>query len=103
MNTADKVSTWDVLRDFGFQLDSKVISDQNPGLSFDFGNFKLSASSLMNMRCVDIVLFTGVLTTRRTLREVEFELPQFVESREQCAAFIAWFLDIGEDGGVFKP
>lgn len=103
MNTAHKVATWDVLRSLGFQLDATVISDQNPGLSFDFGNFKLSACSVKNKWFADIVLFTGILPTRRTLTQLDFEIPRFVESKEQCAAYIAWFLDRSADGGTFQP
>jgi hypothetical protein len=45
----DTITTWDVLQDFGFQPDDAVVySDVKPGLSFDFGNFKLSASCLLN-------------------------------------------------------
>lgn len=93
MNDAASIITWDVLRDLGFEPDATVISDVTPGLSFDFGTFKLSASSVVNMRFAEVILFTGVLATPRTLAEVSFEMPRRVKSREQCAAWIVWNLD----------
>jgi hypothetical protein len=103
MSEADKIATWDVLRDFGFQIDAKVIADQQPGLSYDFGNFKLDACSVKNRWFVDIVLFGGIMATTRTLGEVEFEVPRLVQSKEECAAWIAWGLDNSADGGIFRP
>lgn len=93
MNEANLIETWDVLIDFGFQPDGDVLSGGWPGLSYDFGNFKLNASCVVNMRFAEIVLFTGVLSARRVLADVEFEMPRRVESREQCAAWIVWHLD----------
>lgn len=55
------IPTWELLPSLGFQPDDTVVySDVHPGLSFDFGNFKLSASCLMNMSFVEVVLFTGI-------------------------------------------
>lgn len=103
MNETGIIYTWDVLRDLGFQLDGKVISDGGSGLSFDFGNFKLSASLFINRWFVEIVLFTGILRTQRTLAEVSFEMPREVESRELCAAWIIYYLDRAGEKGVFVP
>jgi hypothetical protein len=61
-------STWEVLKEFGFLPDPTVVSDHRPGLSFDFCNFKLSASAVMNNYFQPIVLFGGVLATQRTHR-----------------------------------
>src|SRR6185503_5846649 len=97
------IATWDLLKEFGFQADEKVISDITPGLSFDFGLFKLSASCVTNMSFSEIILFTGVVATQRTLAEVMFELPRIVKSREQCAAWIVWNLDRHSKGQVFEP
>lgn len=88
-----QLATWDVLTDLGFQPDPGVFSDVRPGLSFDFGSFKLSASRVVNMRFVDVVLITGIVATGRFLAEVSFEMPLSVVSREQCAAWIAWHLE----------
>lgn len=85
--------TWLVLQDFGFDVDQSVISDEYPGLSYNFGNFKLSASCFLNQRCVKVVHFAAVLVSSRCLADVQFELPLRVESPEQCAAWIAWHFD----------
>jgi hypothetical protein len=97
------VSTMDSLRCLGFQTDPKVISDEYPGLTLDFGNLTLRASSCLNLRCVEIVLFTGVLSTPRSLAEVLFEMPRRVKSIKQCASWIVWSLDQHADNRVFKP
>lgn len=97
------IAVWDVLQEFGFAPDSAVISDLVPGLSFDFGNFTLSASAVMGKLFRPVVLFTGVLATPRTLAEVCFELPRMVASREQLAAFLAYYLDKAADRDVFQP
>jgi len=95
-------TTWDVLREFGFLPDDQVISDVMPGLSFDFGNFKLSASCVTNMRFVEVVLLTGVMATSRSIAEVQFEMPKQIQSHKQCAAWIVWHLDkvAGDEGFV---
>jgi hypothetical protein len=94
VNPEPTLNTYEVLRDLGFQPDDTVVySNVKPGLSFDFGSFKLSASCLLNMGFVEVVLFTGILSTPHSLAEIEFELPTKVLSREQCAAWIAWNLD----------
>jgi hypothetical protein len=97
------VSTMDSLRCLGFQPDPTVISDGTPGLSFNFGNLKLKASSCLNLRAAEIVLFGGVLSTSRTLAEVHFEMPRQVRSLKQCAAWIVWNLDQHSDRRVFLP
>ena len=56
-NENGAISTWDRLMELGFLPDEEVISDIKPGLSFDFGNFKLSASGCINMRFKEVVLF----------------------------------------------
>jgi hypothetical protein len=103
MNEAASISTWDLLQDFGFEPDGRVFSDVLPGRSLDFGNFKLSASCVMNMSFRNVVLFTGVLVTPRTQSEVRFEMPRQVKSREQCAAWIVWHLDRASDWRGFRP
>ncbi len=95
--------TMDSLRCLGFQPDPTVVSDGCPGLSFDFGNLTLRASSCLNLRCVEIVLFTGVLKTPRCLGQVHFEMPCRVKSIRQCASWIVWSLDQYADHRVFKP
>jgi hypothetical protein len=95
--------TWSVLQEFGFEADAEVVySDIRPGLSFDFGNFKLSACAVMNLGYAEVVMFTGVMATPRTLAEVQFEMPRQIQSREKCAAWLAWNLDTHVDGR-FEP
>ena len=96
------IQTMDLLRCLGFEPDPTVISDGTPGLSFNFGNLKLNASSCLNLRAAEIVLFVGVLSTSRTLAEVHFEMPRQVRSLKQCAAWIVCNLDKHAHGG-FKP
>lgn len=102
MSVTHSLQTWDILKEFGFQPDASVWSDIQPGLSFDFGNFKLSASAVMNMRFAEVVMFTGVLATPRTIAEVQFEMPRGIESREKTAAWLTWNLDKYADR-VFTP
>jgi hypothetical protein len=98
------IATWDVLRDLGFPPDDNVVfTDIHPGLSFDFGNFKLSAVAIVSPYSGEIVLFSGILRTLRTLAEIEFELPRRVESLKQCAAWIVWNLDQHFGGRTFSP
>lgn len=103
MNSDNKFSTWKCLEEFGFMPDPQVISDIRPGLTLDFGNFKLSASCVMNQRFAEVVLFTGAMVTNRTMTEVIFEMPRQVDSREQCAAWIVWNIDSAAADGVFHP
>jgi len=103
MTDTATTATWDVLKEFGFAPDAAAISDVMPGLSYDFGNFKLSASAVMGKWFNPVVLFTGVLATPRTLAEVCFELPRIVASREQLAAFLVYYLDKAAGRDVFQP
>jgi hypothetical protein len=93
MNGEATVPTMYSLRSLGFQPDSKVISDIVPGLSFDFGNLQLSASCVWSPRGGEVILFTGIVSTPRTLGEIDFELPRRMRSIKQCAAWIVWNLD----------
>lgn len=102
MNPVPSLQTWDILKELGFARDDSVISDISPGLSFDFGNFRLTASCVTNLQFVKVVLFGGVLASRRTIAEVHFEMPREVASREQCAAWIVWGLEQGL-GQTFQP
>lgn len=101
MNEAETIATWDLLQEFGFQLHSEEMFDVNPGLEFDFGNFKLVAFRLINMTFREVVSFSGVLATPRTVAQVDFEMPLRVASREQCGAWRAWHLDQAANGNVF--
>lgn len=96
--------TWDLLPSLGFQPDDAIVfSDILPGLSLDFGSFKLSAVAVISPYSGEIVSFSGILATPRTIAEIHFELPRRVESLKQCAAWIVWNLDQQSDGRVFRP
>ena len=95
--------TWDLLTEFGFTPDPEVMSDIRPGLSFDFGNFKLSASAVTCRHYQPVVFFTGVLASKRTLAEIAFEMPRIVTCREEATAIIAYHLDKACSGRVFQP
>jgi hypothetical protein len=104
MNEADSLESWDLLKALGFQPDANVHSDVRPGLSYNFGNFKLSASAVTSMRSFsEVVLFTGVMASQRSISNVEFEMPRRIDSSEQCAAWIAWHLDQASEGREFLP
>lgn len=93
MSAAALLQTWDILQEFGFRPDASVYSEIQPGLCFAFGEFDLSASAVMSESFAEVVMFTGVLSTPRRLAEVQFGLPRQVDSREHCAALLAWYLD----------
>jgi hypothetical protein len=102
MNEAT-IRTWNMLPSLGFQPDSEVVfSDICPRLTLDFGNLKLSAAAVVSPHSGETVLFSGILATRDTVAEVQFELPRRVESLKQCAAWIVWNLDQHSSGGTFN-
>jgi hypothetical protein len=103
MSDAENVSVWGTLNEFGFQPDASVLSDVSPGLTYDFGNFKLSASCCLGKWFKEVVLFTGVMSSSRSLAEVCFEMPRHVCSAEQCAAWIVWHLDRASEARHFLP
>jgi hypothetical protein len=93
MNEADLLVTWDVLKTFQFKPDDGVVSDVMPGLSYDFGASKLSASHVLGRYFEEVVYFTGWIMTNRTMGEINFEMPLRIASLELCAAWIVWHLD----------
>jgi hypothetical protein len=93
------IPTMQLLRDLGFVDDQTGLI---PGLSFDFGNFKLSAISGVNRHFTDVVMLFGVMVTDRSISEVACEMPHKVESVEQGKAWVTWCLD-NSAGGKFKP
>jgi hypothetical protein len=100
MNDSAKIiSTWELLADLGFQ------PGENDERVYDFGDFKLFAGPPgfdHRRSCIEVVPFHGGWLTTRKMAWVEFELPVDVESQEQCAAFLAYFLD-RYDGECFNP
>jgi hypothetical protein len=104
VNEQATFSVWDALSDFGFTPDSKVmISEVQPGLTYDFGNFKLSASALTSMHLRKVVSLWGDMATPGKLAHINFELPAMVDSREQLTAFLAYILDKAAGGDGFCP
>lgn len=95
MSTLDvnSVSTHAALQALGFKPEPEMYSEQDTGLSFDFGSFKLTAARMMNLQMRETWQFSGLLTTSRSIIQVGFEMPLQVESVEQCAAWIAWSLE----------
>ncbi|SRR6266436_1897323 len=103
MNHQATIETRDALFGLGFQPDEKVLFDVSTGLSFDFGNLTLRASCCLSPRFEEIVLFTSILSTPRSLAEVLFEMPRKIDSLRQCAAWIVWNLDQYADNRTFRP
>lgn len=84
------LATMDVLRDFGFEPNRGPDYGFDESLVFDFGNFKLDADLGLNRHFRKVVFFSGNWSTGREMGLIEFELPCKVESRELCAALIAY-------------
>ena len=91
-NVMATVSTIDVLQSLGFVRNTSGMPDE---FWFDFGNLSLSTCALINRSFQPVVSCSGVLSTTRTVREIEFEMPPACESREQCIAWVVWGLDGG--------
>lgn len=99
----DKVDVTEVLRELGFVWGSSDISVHGQALVFDFGNLQLTAQPVAGRYLNDVVLFTGVLRTRRAIAEVNFEIPQHCDSRATCLAFLTYYLDNAYPGAWFVP
>lgn len=97
------LATWDFLKIIGFKDDSSVFCDDDVGLSIDFGNFKLSATKQLNVHLVKVIQMHGIMTTSRTISDVNFELHFYVESAQQLKALIVWNLDKYANSRKFIP
>lgn len=84
------LGTWSALRELGFVPDEEYWG--NPCVSYDFGCLKLQATQMMDLRFQQVVNISGTLNTPRTMANIMFDMPLQVESREQCAAWIACHL-----------
>jgi hypothetical protein len=84
------VATWAALQSLGFEPEDDYFGC--PATSYDFGSFKLRAVRMMNLQMREVVSFSGIVSTPRTICSIEFDMPLQVESCEQCAAWIAWHL-----------
>ena len=87
------IDTWDTIQTLGFEPDASVISEGGSGLSCDLGRFRISAGRMTNFFLRQIVQFSAVYRTPRSIGSIDFEMPIQVESLEQCAAWIAWHLN----------
>jgi hypothetical protein len=102
-NYSMSISTWDLLKSFGFMEDTDIISDPPGGLSIDFGNFKLSVIFCTNRWVQEVAKLSGIMSTSRTIAMVEDEMPREFESWEQGVAWITWCLDKSAPNGIFSP
>jgi hypothetical protein len=62
--------TMDLLRSLGFRRDPAIVSFDPSTIAFDFGILKLQATACLNLRCEQIILFSGVISGPRTLGEI---------------------------------
>jgi hypothetical protein len=85
------VETWYALQQLGFHPEEGSFGC--PSMSYDFSGFRLQATRLMNLQMRNMVSFSGVYRTPRTIGSIEFDMPLRIESMEQCAAWIAWHLN----------
>lgn len=97
------VYTSDLLKSLGFKEDNSIVSDPPGGLSIDLGNFKLSASFVINRWCQEIVLLSGIMSISRSIYDVESEMPREVESWEQGVAWVTWCLDKHGEYDKYNP
>lgn len=102
VSPVSRIATRVVLHRLGFCRDDAVLSDGSPGLSIDFGNFKLEASHNLNRWLRPVIILGGVMSTSRTIAVVHFEVPLELESFEQGVALFTYCLD-SHAGGVFCP
>lgn len=93
------VSTWDLMKSIGFTEDK----NRTDKLNIDFGNFELSAIFCCNLYGQEVVLLAGVMSTPRTITQIQDEMPWQVESYEQGLAWITWCLDQKSRNKKFEP
>lgn len=94
--------TWNILWNFGFQIESGGLLGVQPVLRLVTPELELAALFTANQRRASVALVNGVLNNRGQLSSLRFEIPAEVASVEQCAAYLAR----GIDGGgkpVFFP
>ena len=82
------LSTYSILLTLGFKPDSRVHSGAPGGLSYSFTGLRLMASVTLGRAYCPVIFFSGVAVGpgRRSIAEVEFEMPEEVESYEQGVA-----------------
>lgn len=82
----------DVLRECGWVPDNDRSWSEEPPLKYNFGNFELSASVIVNRHFRRVVSFHGLYRDLRTIADTSFDMPERVESREQALAWLAYGL-----------
>lgn len=98
VNTEPTIPTMEALRQLGFEPSGNPYSRE--GLIFRFSNFDLEAAPTLKDYVLECVMFSGFCdfkTSRRMYAPIEFYVPKFVISVEQCAAMIAYFLHVPVD------
>lgn len=91
--TSGRVQTVDVLRKLGFVAAPDPRTALPGELRKPLGSHTLTALPCIGRRFAPVVLVSGVIGDRRSITEVDFELPQEVESVELGMAWVAWHLD----------
>ena len=88
----------ELLVQLGFTPYQASFTDQQPGYLYDFGNFQLQTVQVLGSSFRPVMLFSGVLATPRTVREIRFEVSLDIDSAELLVAMIAYGL-----GDNFEP
>lgn len=86
------VPVMDVLRECGWVPDDNRPWSEEPALKYNFGNFELSAGAVTNEYLRRVVTFSGLYRDVRCIEDVNFDVPERVESREQVLAWIVYGL-----------
>ena len=81
----------------GFEEVWGSMTDQEPAYRYDFGNIELTAVQVTNLSFQPIFLLGGIARDKRSIMEINQEMPLEVESFEQGVAFIAYAL------GDYRP
>ena len=86
------VPVMDVLRECGWVADHDQPWSEEPALKYDLGNFEVRAGVMTNGHFRRVVNVCGVYSDHRSIAEIGFDVPLFVESREQALAWVAYGL-----------
>jgi hypothetical protein len=71
------------------------MADELPAYRFDFGNWQLQGARVMNAYSRPAFFFSGAVQGRRSLHQVQFDMPITVASFEQGLAWLCY--GIGRD------
>lgn len=84
--------TRDVFERLGFEKVWGMMTDQEPSYRFDFGNLRLTAVEVTNLSFQSVFLLSGVVSEKRSLMMIDYQMPLRVESFELGVALIAYAL-----------